>query len=131
MPPLQEQRVLNSWKEIAQYIGRGVRTVQRYEAEFGFPIRRVGGRPRGAVMAFTDEIDAWLAQAKCRRGTSKTANGLSLPTELKAIRAQAEMNRQRALEIRQVARSQRQAVRDVANKIEQMRLKLAQRGSTL
>ena len=129
MPP-QEHGVLNSWKEIAQYIGRGVRTVQRYE-EFGFPIRRVAGRPRSAVMAFTDEIDAWLARASGRPATPKTANGLSLPSELKAIRAQAEMNRQRALEIRQMARGQRQAVRDVANKIEQMRLKLMQRGLTL
>ena len=31
--------VLNSWKEIASYLGRGVRTVQRYERDFRLPIR--------------------------------------------------------------------------------------------
>ena len=133
MPP-QEQRVLNSWKEIARYVGRGLRTLQRYEAEFGFPVRRVAGRPRTAVMAFTEEIDAWLAQAKCRPATPKTANGLSLPPELKAILAEAAMNRQHALEIRrvasaqrQMARAQRETVRNAVHKLQQIRVKLAQR----
>ncbi len=31
--------VLNSWKEIACYLGRGVRTVQRYERDLGLPVR--------------------------------------------------------------------------------------------
>ena len=58
-----ERTILNSWKEIATYVGRGVRTVQRYELQFGFPVRRPAGMFRGSVMAFSDEIDAWLNRA--------------------------------------------------------------------
>ena len=55
--------VLNSWKEIAAYLGRGVRTVQRYERELGLPVRRPRGKSRSAVIAMTDELDAWLRNA--------------------------------------------------------------------
>jgi hypothetical protein len=51
--------VLQSWKEIAAYVGRGVRTVQRWEA-FGLPVRRPSGRNRSAVLALKDEVDQWL-----------------------------------------------------------------------
>jgi len=59
----EQRRVLNSWKEIAQYLGRGVRTIQRYEQEFNLPVRRIAGRRRTAVIAFSDEIDSWLERA--------------------------------------------------------------------
>ena len=29
--------VLASWKDIAQYVGKGIRTVQRWERELGLP----------------------------------------------------------------------------------------------
>jgi hypothetical protein len=51
--------ILNSWKEIATYMERGVRTVQRWEND-GLPIRRVGTAKRATVFAFTVEIDRWL-----------------------------------------------------------------------
>jgi hypothetical protein len=37
---------LNSWKEIASYMGRGVRTVQRYERELHLPVGRIHGKAR-------------------------------------------------------------------------------------
>lgn len=51
---------LQSWKEIAGYLGRAVRTVQRWEA-LGLPIHRpqVFSR-KGAVYAVTHELDTWL-----------------------------------------------------------------------
>ena len=52
--------ILNSWKEIAQYLNRGVRTVQRWESELGLPVRRPRGRRRSAVIAMRSEIDQWL-----------------------------------------------------------------------
>jgi hypothetical protein len=55
--------VLNSWKEIAAYLGRGVRTVQRYERDLGLPVRRPRGTTRSAVIALTDELDSWLRNA--------------------------------------------------------------------
>ena len=55
--------VLNSWKEVAEYLGRGVRTVQRWERELGLPVRRPRGKPRSAVIAFKTELDRWLRQS--------------------------------------------------------------------
>lgn len=55
--------VLNSWKEIASYVGRGVRTVQRWEADLGMPVRRPRAKSRSAVIAMSDEIDQWLRSA--------------------------------------------------------------------
>lgn len=54
--------VLNSWKEIATYLGRGVRTVQRWEAELQLPVHRPRGKNRSAVMAFRAELDQWLSR---------------------------------------------------------------------
>jgi hypothetical protein len=55
--------VLNSWKEVATYMGRGVRTVQRWEQELGLPVRRPRGKSRSAVIAFKSELDQWLHRA--------------------------------------------------------------------
>jgi Tfp pilus assembly protein PilF len=49
---------LDSWKEIAVYLRRGVRTAQRWERDAGLPVRRVGG-DRQAVYAFRGELDDW------------------------------------------------------------------------
>lgn len=54
------QTVLTSWKEIAQYMGKGVRTVQRWEECFGLPIRRLNAHGHHAVLAVPSEIDAWV-----------------------------------------------------------------------
>ena len=56
-------RIISSWKDIARYTGRGVRTLQRYEQRFGLPVHRLSNDSRGSVMAFAHEIDAWLNQA--------------------------------------------------------------------
>ncbi len=52
--------ILNSWKEIAEYIGRGVRTVQRWEHDLGLPVKRPRRHLRSPVVAFTAELDEWL-----------------------------------------------------------------------
>lgn len=51
--------LLNSWKDIAKYMDRGVRTVQRWERSLRLPVHRIGPR-RGVVFAYAAEIDAWL-----------------------------------------------------------------------
>jgi hypothetical protein len=53
------KNMLNSWKEIASYLGRGTRTVQRWEAELGLPVHRPHGKERGPVFAFKDALDEW------------------------------------------------------------------------
>jgi serine/threonine-protein kinase len=52
---------LESWKEIAAYLGREVRTVQRWATARRLPVHRLpggGGRPR--VFSLRSEIDSWL-----------------------------------------------------------------------
>jgi hypothetical protein len=63
---LDERQYLTSWKEIAEYMRCGVRTVQRYERQFGLPVRRPTGKSRGSVMATRAEIDAWVAAGPIR-----------------------------------------------------------------
>ena len=50
---------LTSWKSVADYLGRGVRTVQRWHAESGLPISRVGSG-RGTILAYRTDLDSWL-----------------------------------------------------------------------
>lgn len=54
---------LNSWQEIADYLGKDVRTVMRWEKERALPVRRVPGGRRDIVFSYREEIDAWLARA--------------------------------------------------------------------
>jgi len=56
--PPAEQR-LDSWKEIAAYLRRGARTVQRWEREQGLPVHRLGAGGQGQVFAYKSELDAW------------------------------------------------------------------------
>ncbi|HET9743647.1 MAG TPA: GAF domain-containing protein [Terriglobales bacterium] len=63
---MQDRRILNSWKEISQHLGRGVRTAQRYEEKLGLPVHRPAGKERSAVVAFADEIDRWLGGSPTR-----------------------------------------------------------------
>jgi len=60
-PGVTPSAKLNSWKEIASYLQREVRTVQRWEKEAGLPVRRLLHEKRGTVYAFTEELDAWAA----------------------------------------------------------------------
>ncbi len=55
-----QDRRLDSWKEIAHYLGRDLRTVQRWEDEKGLPVHRVPGGKGQAVFAYNSEIDQWL-----------------------------------------------------------------------
>lgn len=71
--------VLSSWKEIASYVNRGVRTVQRWEAELGMPVHRPASRSRTAVMAFRSEIDQWV-----RTGGAATG-GAPEPSDVRII----------------------------------------------
>ena len=54
---------LDSWKAIADYLGRDVATVRRWERLQGLPVRRVPGGRGSSVFAFRSEIDEWLKTA--------------------------------------------------------------------
>jgi hypothetical protein len=54
---------LDSWKEIAAFLGRDERTVNRWEKELGLPVHRLPGT-KGRGYAYTEELSAWLAKPK-------------------------------------------------------------------
>jgi len=49
-------RLLNNWKEIADYLGVSVRTAHRWEAEAQMPIHRAA---TGHAYAIAEELDRW------------------------------------------------------------------------
>src|SRR6267142_218096 len=50
---------LDSWKEIAAYLKRDVRTLHRWEHTEGLPVHRHPHQKRGSVYAFKAELDHW------------------------------------------------------------------------
>jgi TolB-like protein len=58
---LAEDR-LDSWKEIASYLKREVRTVQRWEKTIGLPVHRLQVDRQGTVYAYKSELDAWFRE---------------------------------------------------------------------
>lgn len=61
-----DEKLLNGWKEIGSYLGRTVRTAQRWEAQFEMPVHRPATRKRTPVVAFPRELDNWLARSRSR-----------------------------------------------------------------
>lgn len=74
MPAPAEDR-LDSWKEIAAYLRRGVRTVRRWERDEGLPVHRHVHRVLGSVYAFKSEIDTWQQTGRRRPASSSLAGG--------------------------------------------------------
>ncbi len=63
---------LDSWKEIAAYLNREVRTVQRWEKEQRLPVHRRSlnhGRP--FVFAYEADLDAWLTEQDINNGSEE------------------------------------------------------------
>ncbi len=52
--------VLSSWKDVAAYLGKSVRTVQRWEAELALPIHRPHERQQRIILAYPDELKKWV-----------------------------------------------------------------------
>jgi len=57
---------LDSWKEIAAYFHRDVKTVQRWEKREGMPVHRHLHDRIGSVYAFRSELDAWSQGRRLR-----------------------------------------------------------------
>jgi len=96
---MAERRILNSWKEIAGYLGRGVRTVQRWEAQLGLPVHRPAGKDHSAVLAFSSELDQWLDSRPLRPSAQADLQFASTaflqPAQMQALFAKAETMLQR------------------------------------
>ncbi len=71
-PPANEPR-LESWGEIASYLRRDIRTVQRWEKHFGLPVRRITIGKQGQVYAYRSELDKWMLERQPRPEVDKKA----------------------------------------------------------
>lgn len=81
-----DMEVLRSWKEIASYLGRSVRTVQRWEKEHGLPIHRVSLSQRGAIYASTGELrEWWSARSSSLEAESESQNAPPKPVPLPVV----------------------------------------------
>ena len=52
--------MLRSWKDISSYVGACVKTVQRWEQHYNFPIRRLERSKGAVVFALKAEVDSWI-----------------------------------------------------------------------
>jgi len=83
--------VLNGWKEIANYMRRGVRTVQRWE-RYGLPIYRPS-KEQASVIARSEDLDSWLV-AGGKRSDTLPADAIALSERIKALERENEELRQ-------------------------------------
>ncbi len=58
-PSVSNGAMLTSWKEIAAFFRRDVRTVQRWERSEGLPVHRHPHSRQSSVYAYPAELDAW------------------------------------------------------------------------
>jgi hypothetical protein len=65
--------VLHSWKDIADYLSRGTRTVQRWERLWDLPVHRVGTGKRSPVYAVVTELKLWMVSSSCARAVNESA----------------------------------------------------------
>ena len=88
-------KMLSSWKEIAHFFGKGVRTVQRWEKTLDLPIRRPPGAPSNVVLARTSDLEEWMHRSANRRDAEELQN---LPaTALRSAVEQVEAETSRLL----------------------------------
>jgi phage terminase Nu1 subunit (DNA packaging protein) len=81
--------LLNGWKEIANYIGKRVPTIQRWE-RYGLPVRRQDGdKETPAVVATTEEIEDWILRPP-RQELRDSRDRQLLETRLSLLRAEAQ-----------------------------------------
>lgn len=83
-------KMLSSWKEIAHFFGKGVRTVQRWEKTLNLPIRRPPGAPSNVVLARTSDLEEWMQRSAALRGNTEELAADRQPDDLKAAIAELD-----------------------------------------
>ncbi len=71
---MEKKLILDSWKEIAAYLGRSVKTCRRWEHELSLPVHRLEDSPKARVFTYKDELDQWINSTlkKVERSKKKT-----------------------------------------------------------
>src|ERR1700719_2877765 len=82
-PPTDEPR-LESWGEIAAYLRREIRTVQRWERYQGLPVRRLQIGKLGSVYAYRSELDKWYRERQPQAENGEEDAGKAASGEIAA-----------------------------------------------
>jgi hypothetical protein len=117
-------QIFSGWKNIAQYLGMGVRTVQRYERQLGLPIRRPAGEARGTVVATKSELDAWVAASPLRKAFRLTKASASQASNLGAMKLQVAQMCVLRDEMTKLRSEMRASMQSLKNSIENVQGKL-------
>ena len=113
MPLDGEAKLLTSWQEIASYLGKGVRTVQRWEYGLGLPVSRPKKSGTHIVLSSTDELDQWLAgnwsQLPDRKESPrKSASPSNVPSTIRDSGRLRQANRELVYDLRKVIKESRE-----------------------
>jgi TolB-like protein/Tfp pilus assembly protein PilF len=82
---------LDSWKEVAVYLHRDVKTVQRWEKREGMPVHRHQHDRIGSVYAFSSELDAW-AQSRRLQLEEEVQPSVEAPADAGSDRGQGTLS---------------------------------------
>jgi Tol biopolymer transport system component len=83
--PSEGRERLESWKEIAAYLRRGVTTVQRWEQHEGLPVHRLPHVKKGSIFAVKSELDDWW-RARARLVDAPQRNDVASPESRPLLR---------------------------------------------
>jgi hypothetical protein len=103
--PSQQAVLLTSWKEVASYLGKGVRTVQRWEVRLGMPVRRPNNSKSGIIQVSREELDRWL-ESRWARSAAKQVQDGAVPKVIRIdLAAARELRKKHQQLVRELHRS--------------------------
>jgi hypothetical protein len=112
-------------------MGKGVRTVQRWEQDFGLPVRRPQGSSKKAILARPTDLDAWVALRCGSRPPAPAPAGVhgDLPRPLGASNGHASLGALSALNAhietsRMLRNTNLELMQDVYSALDRLRLEL-------
>jgi tetratricopeptide (TPR) repeat protein len=76
---------LDSWKEIASYLRRSVRSAKRWEKEEGLPVHRHFHGKRDSVYAYRVELDGWWTNRGAKLTDQNGAEDAAPPPETETL----------------------------------------------
>ena len=124
-----DSEVFTCWKDIARYMGKGVRTVQRWEEKYGLPVQRpLGVTSKTSVIVRRHDLDMWLEERWSDR--QHRQNGSHVPREDPVITLGAQIRTARELRSanRELIREISAVLHSLVQNCDQL---IAQRGGAL
>ena len=81
---IPDKKILQGWKEIAEYVDRDERTVKRWEKQREFPVRRMPGNGRANVYISVSDLETWLSNSETPQ-EAPAAEPTELPVQALAV----------------------------------------------